>query len=75
MHPLYGALPVLYVPVRIMRTALFAHRYTYAPRPAERMTFIPLTVFLWNDLATLYSMVWDWMVLRGGPMLFINLIN
>ena len=28
MHPLYGALPVPYVPVRVTRNALVAHRYT-----------------------------------------------
>ena len=31
MHPLYGALPVPYVPVRVTRDAVIAHRYTYAP--------------------------------------------
>ena len=31
MHPFYGALPVPYVPVRVTRGALVAHRYTYAP--------------------------------------------
>ena len=32
LHPLYGALPVLYVPVWVTRGAVIAHRYTYAPR-------------------------------------------
>ena len=53
MHPLYGAVPVPYVPVRVTRGAI-AHRYTYAPprcRTSEdRRTFIPLSVSLWNDL-------------------------
>ena len=31
MHPLYGALPVPHVPVRVTRGAVIAHRYTYAP--------------------------------------------
>ena len=31
MHPLNGALPGPYVPVRDTRGALVAHRYTYAP--------------------------------------------
>ena len=31
MHPLYGALPVPYVPVRVTRGALVAHWYTFAP--------------------------------------------
>ena len=54
MHPLCGALPVLYVPVRVTRGTLIAHRYTYAPprciTSQYRRTFIPLSVSLWNDL-------------------------
>ena len=54
MHPLCGALPVPYVPVRVTRGALIAHRYTYAPprwrTSQQRRTFIPLSVSLWNDL-------------------------
>ena len=53
-HPLCGALPVLYVPVRVTRGALIAHRYTFEPprcRTSQyRMTFIPFSVSLWNDL-------------------------
>ena len=30
MHPLYGSLPVRYVPVLVTRGAMIAHRYTYA---------------------------------------------
>ena len=55
MHPLCGALPVPYVPVRVTRGALIAHRFTYAPprcRTSQcRRTFIPLSVSLWNDLS------------------------
>ena len=55
VHPLNGALPGPYVPVRVTRDTLVAHRYTYAPprcRTSQyRMTFIPLSVSLWNDLA------------------------
>ena len=65
-HPLCGALPVPYVPVRITRGALIAHRYTYAPPSCRtsqyRMTFIPLSVSLWNDLADL---VFDGVGLSG----------
>ena len=55
MHPLNGALPGPYVPVRVTRGALIAHRYTYAP-PSCRIsqysrTFIPISVCIWNDLA------------------------
>ena len=54
MHTLCGALPVPYVPVRVTRGALIAHRYTYAPprcRTSQyHITFIRLSVSLWNDL-------------------------
>ena len=56
-HPLCGALPVPYVPVRITRGALIAHRYTFAPprcRTSQyHRTFILLSVSLWNDLVDL----------------------
>ena len=55
MHPLYGALPVPYVPVRVTRGAVIAHRYTYAPprcRTSQyRRTFVPFSVSLWNALS------------------------
>ena len=54
MHPLCGALPVPYVRVRVKRGAVIAHRFTYAPprcRTSQyRLTFIPLSVSLWNYL-------------------------
>ena len=54
-HPLHGALPVPYVPVRVTRDDVIAHRYTYA-LPCCRTsqyskTFISLPVSLWNDLS------------------------
>ena len=53
IHPLYGALPVPHVPVRITRGAVFAHRYTYAPprcRTSQyHRTFILLSLSLCND--------------------------
>ena len=55
MHPFNGALPGPYVPVRVTRGALVAHRYTYAPHRCRTLqysrTFIPFSVSLWNDLA------------------------
>ena len=55
LHPLCGALPVPYVPERVTRGALIAHRYAYAPSRCRtsqyRRSFIPLSVSLWNDLA------------------------
>ena len=55
VHPLNSALPGPYVPVRVTRGALVAHRYTYSP-PRRRTsqysrTFVPLSVSLLNDLA------------------------
>ena len=55
MNPLYGALPVPYVPVRVTRGAVIAHRYTNAPPRCRtshyRWTFVPFSVSLWNDLS------------------------
>ena len=55
MHPLFGTLPVPYVLVRVTRSAVIAHWYTYAPPRCRilqyRLVFIPLSVFLWNDLS------------------------
>ena len=55
MHPLYGALPVPYVPVRVTHGAVIAHRYTYeTPRCRTSQysrTFIPFSVSQWNDLS------------------------
>ena len=73
MHPLNGALPGPYLPVRVTRGTLVTHRYTYARPPCRTsqysMIFISLTVALWNDLANPVK-VWDWRVSRAGPMLF-----
>ena len=55
MHPLYGALPVPYVPVRVTRGDVIAHRDTYAPPRCRTFqyhnTFIPMSVYLWNDVS------------------------
>ena len=55
VHPLNGALPGPYVPVRVTRGALVAHRYTYAPPRCRTLqcsrTFITFSLSLWNDLA------------------------
>ena len=64
--PLNGALPGPYVPVRVTRGALVAHWFTYAlPRcrtSQYRRIFIPLSVSLWNVLA---SPVFDGVGLAG----------
>ena len=65
-HPHNGALPGPYEPVLVTCDALVAYWYTYAP-PRYRisqyqMTFILLSVSLWNDLADL---VFDGVGLAG----------
>ena len=74
-HPLCGALPVPYVPVRVTRGALIAHRYTFAPPRSRtsqyRRTFISLSVSLWNGLV---DPVFDGVRLAGfkaGPTPFL----
>ena len=66
VHPLNGALPGPYVPVRVTCGALVAHWFTYAlPRcrtSQYRRIFIPLSVSLWNDLA---SPIFDFVGLAG----------
>ena len=74
IHPLNDTLPRPYVPVRVTRGALVAHRFTYAP-PRCRTSqyhriFVSLSVSLWNDLADPVFDVWDWLVWRAGPMFF-----
>ena len=55
MHPLSGALPMLYVPAHVTRGALAAHRHSFAPPPCRtsqyRRIFVPLSASLWNDLS------------------------
>ena len=55
IHPLYGALSVPYVAVRVTRGALVTHIFTYeSPRCSTskyRRTFIRFSVSLWIDLA------------------------
>ena len=75
LHPLYCVRPVRHVPVLVTRGALATHWYTtYAPprcRTSQcRRTFIPISGSCGTILPTLYSMVWDRLVLRAGMMLF-----
>ena len=55
MHPLSGALPLPYVPERVTRGVLVAHRHSFAPprcRTSQyRRTFVPISASLWNDLS------------------------
>ena len=55
MHPLSGALPLLYVPARVTRGALVSHRHSFAPprcRTSQyHRSFVPISVSLWNILS------------------------
>ena len=55
MHPLNGALPLPFVPARVTRGTLVAHRHSFAPphcRTSQyHRTFVLLSVSLWNDLS------------------------
>ena len=66
MQNLYGALPVPYVPVRVTCVALIAYLFTYAPprcRTSQyHMTFILMSVSLWNDLG---DIIFDGVGLAG----------
>ena len=46
MHPLSGALPLQYVPARVTRGALVAHRHSFASAP-----LCPSRCLFWNDLS------------------------
>ena len=55
MHPLSGALPLQYVPERVTRGALVAHRHSFAPpccRTSQYLiTFVPHSDSLWNSFS------------------------
>ena len=75
MHPLYGAQPGPYVPVRVTRGAVIAHRCTYLPSSlqnlAVRQDFFPCQYLCGTILVGPYSLVWDWRVKRAGPSLLL----
>ena len=54
MHPLSGALPLPYVPARVTRCALVAHRRSFSPprcwTSQYHRTFVLHSVSLWNGL-------------------------
>ena len=77
VHPLNGALPGLYVSVRVTGGALVAHRYTrnlqyrtFAAEPCSTAGLLfPSRCPSGTILLTAYSMVWDWRVSKARPML------
>ena len=66
MHPLYGAIPVPYLPALVTLVSLVAHRYDYAPLPCRTLQY---RITLFYPL----SMVWNWQVLTALQCLFIGL--
>ena len=66
MHPLSGALSLQYVPARVTRGVLVAHRHSFAPSRCRssqyKRTFVLLSVSLWKDLSDL---VFDGVGLAG----------
>ena len=46
MHPFYGALPVPYVPVRVTRGSVIAHRYTYEPHRCRKSQYLIIFISL-----------------------------
>ena len=74
MHPLYGALPAPFVPVRVTCSAFVAHWYTHAlPRCRTSQycrTFISNLLSLWHDLADSVFDGVGHVIFRAVPMLF-----
>ena len=74
MHPLYCALPVSYVPVRVTCGALVPHRILICLLAAEPCStagpLFPFQCPCGTSLLTLCLMVWDWQVSIARPMLF-----
>ena len=74
LHPLHGALPGPYVPVRL-HAVLWSHLCALMHRLAAELRSTAWLLFpsqcpSGTILLTPYSMVWDWRISRAGPMLF-----
>ena len=74
MHPLYGALPVPYVPVRVHAElwspiGTLMRLLAAEPRSIARFSFL-CQYLCGTILVTPYSIVWDWRVSRARPMPF-----
>ena len=68
VHPLNGALPGPYVPVRVTRGAL-VHRLAAEPRSTAGLLFSSRCPS-GTILLTPYSTAWDWRISRTLPILF-----
>ena len=77
MDSLYGAVPVMYVPVRVTRGAVIEHRTLIRLLAAETRSIagllFPSQYLCGTVLVTPYWIVWDLRVSRADPMLFIGL--
>ena len=77
MYPLDGTLPGQYVPVRVTRGALVAHRILIrrlaAKPPRTAGLLFPSRCPSGTILLTQYSMVWDYRGSRAGRSFFIGL--
>ena len=55
IHPLSGSLPLPYVPARVTRGAVVAHRHSFRPprcgTSQYHRTCVPLSMSLWNGLS------------------------
>ena len=69
LHPLYGAVSVSYVPVRVTRGAIdsLMHLFAAEPRSIAGLLFC-FQYHCGTIFVTPYTMVWDWRVSRAGPM-------
>ena len=77
LHPLYGALPVPYVPMLVTCGAVIAHQYTPPRCRISQYTaelLLPCQYLFGSILVTPYSIVWDRRVSRPGSMPFIGLV-
>ena len=71
MHPLCGALPLPYVPVRVTRAHIDSLMRLLAAEPRSIAGLLFACQYLCGPiLVTPCSMVWDWRVSRAGPMPF-----
>ena len=73
MHHLSGALALPYVPARVTRGALVAHRHSFAPHVVGLLSIAealcPSLCLFGTLLVTLCLIVWDWRVSRAEPIL------
>ena len=74
MHPLSGTVPLPYAPVRVTSGALVTHRHSLAPPRCRtfqyRRTLCSSRCLfkIGTILVTMCLMVWNWWVLRAGPI-------